>query len=70
MAPLGMLKAVSSVVMQASLHVEYCAKVVGRLRRMRSLKAAKGNRKRFHLSTCLCEDANASMMLTMNEGVL
>jgi hypothetical protein len=68
MATLGMLKAVSSVVLQASLHVEYCAKVVGRLRRMRSLKAVKGDRRQFHLSTSLCEDANASMILTIKKG--
>jgi hypothetical protein len=69
MATLGMLNAVSPVVMQASLHAEYCAKVVGRLRRMRSLKAAKGNRRRFHLPTFLCEDVNTSMILTINKGI-
>lgn len=67
MTALGMLNAVSSVVLQALLHVEACAKVAGRLRRMRSLKVAKGNRRRFHLFASLCEDANASMILTINK---
>ena len=62
MATLGMLNSVSPVVMQASLHAEYCAKVVGTLSRMRSLKAAKGNRRRFHLPISPCEDANTSMI--------
>jgi hypothetical protein len=69
-ALVGMPKAVSSVVLQSSLHVEYCAKVVERLRRVRSLKAAKGDRRQFHLSTSLYEDANASMILTIKKGIL
>jgi len=69
MAALGMLNAVSPAVMQASLHAEYCAKVVGRLRIMRSLKAAKWNRRRFHLPISLCEDANTSMILTINKRI-